>query len=764
MARKLFFIILSIFLSGLLIRLYEISSIPPGLYTDELQYLLSAYVQMHGVGTIPFSGFSSHGITGYVYYSLNGYFISLFLFGLGNLSARFPVALFSAAMVVPIYLVSKEYLKDENVGILAAILWEFSPASFVMARWGDGVEFFPLFLFLFILYFAGRLVHHRNARSSFVIVIILSFLSIYLPSVAVWTLIPLCIFFVSLVGYFLIIKSRKSDYWNRILYLYIVLLIAAVDIFVSFPNLIFDGPLKYLATAQVNRQYYLFYLPYYISFPQFFIRLFTFISPTKLFIFPGVTSQSVGIQQVLIPFALWYLLIPFYATFFYIVFKTFRKKLSLGYPLMIILFLAGFIQPILNISNPNTSLEPAEAMFADPFLMIISSFGIIILVRIFMNSTDFLKKHGFQHSYTLKFKISSRYKKKLFRLSALAFCLLLVSSFVTTTIFFSNYFTGYGKLQETNESSIFYMTYGLEEAGNFIITHNMTNDEIFFVPSGGGGVNFSNSGVFNYWVYNLNFPSAWFYVYTHQEVRSVNVLRPGTLPNPHHNNTIVISQDAAYGSLLTANGFSYRLLYTFNRSNGLAAVSIYQILPITTPTSTNDLVYDINNFTGPLNTNVTFPINHSFTAILEVSTVGSPHAADLLYSHGYGLDIGVNPANFYPWLGLPNDTLVPFSNLYSRIQSGNYTTPYSWYQFAAHSVLRKGSKFMISVIYDNGTYSTYINDTRIGKTTIKYPVVIQNIIADIPKSYVVDVLLFNNTLAQGNLYDIWFTLAYEHFN
>ena len=431
---------------------------------------------------------------------------------------------------------------------------------------------------------------------------------------------------------------------------------------------------------------------------------------------------------------------------------------------MIILFLGGFIQPILNISNPDISLEPAEAMFADPFFMIISSFGIITLIRILMSSANFLGKYSISHHSTLKFKISSRCKKRLFRMSALALCFLLVSSAVTTTIFFSNYFTSYGQLQETDESSIFYMTYGLEEAGNFIITHNLTDDRIFFVPSGGGGVNFSNNNVFNYWVYSLHFPSAWFYVYTHQEVRSVDVLHPGILPNPNHNNAIVISQNATYGSLLTANGFSYRLLYALNRSDGVAAIRIYHILPSTTLPSTNDLVYGIGNFTGISNTNVTFPVNHSFSALLYVSTVGTPHSADLLYSLGYGIDIGVDPANFFPWLSLPNDTLVPFSNLYSRIQSENYSTPYSWYQFAAHFVLHKGSTFMIAVTFDNGTYSAYINDTLIGKTRIKYPVVLQNITIDIPKSYMSDVFLFNNTLSQGNLYDISFTLAYEHFN
>lgn len=764
MTKKLLFIVLSIFFLGLIIRLYEITAIPPGLYTDELQFLLSAYVQMHGKSSVPFSNINGPNTLAIIYYSLNGYFISLFLFGLGNLSARLPVALFSAAMIFPIYLVSMEYIKDESVGILAGILWEFSPASFVMARWGVGVEFFPLFLFLFILYFIGRLIHHSNVRSSMVIVIFISLLSIFLPSVSVWTLIPLGIFFISVLGYFLALKSRNSDLWNKVLYIYIIFLIVVIGMFVSFPSLVFSGPLKYLSTAQLNPQYYLFYLPYYISFPQFFVRLFTFLSPTKLFIFPGITSQSVGIQQVLIPFALWYLLIPFYVTFFYIIFKTFRNKISPSYPLMIILFLAGFIQPILNISNPTISLEPAEAMFADPFLMIISSSGIIIFVRFIINSIDFHRKYSLSHFSILKFKISHRHKKNLFRLSVMALVLLMVSAPVTTAIFFSNYFTAYGQLQESNESSIFYNSYGLEQSGNFLVTHNLTDNEIFFIPSNGGGVNFSNNEVFNYWVYNLHFPSAWLYIYTHQKVRSVNVLRPGTLPDPNGNNSIVISQNASYGSFLTTNGFSHKLLYSLNRSNGGMAIRIYQILPNNTVPSQNDLVYGVSNFTGVSRTNTSLGANQSFTAVLFVRSTGFPLPADLLYSLGYGLNIGVRSAQFFPWLGLPNDTLVPYSNLYSRIQSGNYSTPYSWYQFATNLALRNRSTFMISVTYHNGLYSTYINDTLIGRTMIKYPVLLQNFTMDVPSSYEVNAFIFSSALPQGYIYNLWNMLSYGHHN
>lgn len=760
--RKLLPIILFIFFSGLFIRLYEISSIPPGLYTDELSYLLSAYVQLHGLGSVPFSNMGPRNVVALLYYSLNGYSLSIFLFGLGNFSARLPVALFSSAMIFPIYLVSKEYLQDENVGILAGILWEFSPASFVMARWGDGVEFFPLFLFLFIIYFTARLIHHRNVRLSLTIMVLLSLLSVYIASISVWILIPLGIFFVSLVGYLLALKSRNSKRWNGALYLYIIFFIVAVDIFVSFPNLVFNGPLKYLAIAQVNPQYYLFYMPYDISFPQFFVRLFIFISPTKLFILPGVTSQSVGIQQVLIPFALWYLLIPFYATSFYIIFKTLRRRISLSYTLMIILFLAGFIQPVLNISNPTNSLEPAEAIFADPFLMIISSIGIVMFVRFAVSSLDFHTKYNFSDPYVHKLKILYRHRKGLYRLSALAVVLLTVSASVMTSIFFSNYFTSYGQLQENSEGSIFYTSYGLQQTGNFLVAHNLTDNEIFFVPTNGGGVNFSNSGVFNYWVYNLHFPSAWFYIYTHQKVRSVHVLRPGTLPDPKSNNSIVISQNASYGNLLSANGFSYRLIYSLNRSAGTAAIRIYQILPNTTFLYHKDLIYNVVNFTGFHDTNISFSMNESFSAILFLHTVGKPQSADLLYSRGYGLDIGVRSAYFFPWLGLPKDTLVPYNNLYSRIQSGNYSVPYSWYQFAGNSPLQQGSSLMISVTYKNDLYSSYINDTLIGKEMIVYPVLIKSLTFQVPSAFKVNSYIFGSALPQGYIYDLWNSLSYEH--
>ena len=88
--RLLFIILAFIFAIGFLIRVYQLGSIPPGLYTDELVGILSAKIQLSGVHSVPFANISPRTLPATLHDFISGYFLSILIFGLGTFAARFP--------------------------------------------------------------------------------------------------------------------------------------------------------------------------------------------------------------------------------------------------------------------------------------------------------------------------------------------------------------------------------------------------------------------------------------------------------------------------------------------------------------------------------------------------------------------------------------------------------------------------------------------------------------------------------------------------
>ena len=749
--------LLVIFTFGLLIRLYALGQIPPALYTDELNELLGAKIQLYGISSVPFSHISNRTAPATLFYAINGYFLGILIFGFNNFSARFPYALYSALMVFPLYSFSYELTRKRSVGILSSLLWIISPLSFVAARDADSVEILPLFLFLIVLFLLVKISRGRGRIWDYLVFLIILGISLFIPAIETWIIIPILIALALVICNFFLVTPKKGRLMNALKYIYFSTLIVSIFIIIFFPNVLFDTILKTLKAAQVSPSFYIFSEPFYRSIPYFFLRLFTFLSPAKMFLLSNPLNPEISLHYVLVPFMLPFMMFAFYPTVAFIVWQILVNRNRRLYVFLLMLFIAGYVQPIMNISNPISYLEPLEGLFALPFAIIISSIGILKFSGYAFRSAKNSKKDASRIRRFRNRHLSLRkYRRATFVVLIVIF---IISGTVSTTTFVHTYFTGYRNSLESNNSSPDYNSFGIEQASQYIVSHGLMNEQIFFVPSDGGGVNFSNTGEFNYWVYYLHFPSAWFYLYTNGKVHSVNVLHPGNLPDLSGNESILISQNSSYGSLLSSAGFSYNLLYSLNRSNGEAAIRLYQIMPTTfTP---RNVIYRVSNYTGFYNTNISLPTNYSFSATIFVKVLGKPTRTDLLFSHGYGLDVGVQYAESFPWLHLPNNSLVPYSNLYSQIKSGNYSTSYSWYQFADNFAFKKGDTFMITVTYQDGLYSTYINDSLIGRSTILYPVLLQNITVNVPPSYEVSVFLLNYPISQGHLYDLWYTLSHR---
>ena len=750
-----------IYAFGFLIRVYKLWSDPPGLYTDAMVGILKAKIQLYGVHSIPFNNISSRTLPAILYDSINGYFLSIFMFGFGSFSARFPFALYSSLMVFPLYGFTAEIAKSKKTGMIASLLWVISPSPFVTARVGNAVYIFPLFIFLVILFLIMRLIRSKNKIGYSILIFSLITVSLYISNISTWNIIPILITLISLFGYLLFSNYRFSKLYKAFAILYVAVVISSILLIIFDSSLLFTTVLKNFSSDQVTPSFFLFERPFYESVPDFFVRLFTFLSPEKMFLITSPFTPIINIHYVLVPFMLPFLMIIFYPAVAFFIISIILKKNWKRYLFILILFLAGFIQPILNISNSVTSLEPAEALFAVPFAIIISSIGLerflyCTLINKKDRSNDLLEKE----TDNMYFGITKQHNKRIKKILILIFTVLIIFGGLSTGIFIHTYFTGYSDSLEDNNSSVYYTTYGLEQASNFIMTHNLSTDEIFFQPANGGGINFAKTSQFNYWVYNLHFPSEWFYLYTHGKVSNVNVLRPGTLPSPNVSSALVISQNVSYGQFLKVNGFDAKVLYEHERADGSMGLIIYQITPISGKSFDRYKVFTTifpeNNLT--LN-NFSLQANSSFSATLAFSvteTILNNRDESIFSSKGDGFNLGIGPACNFPWLRLSNLTNVPFGNLYTKIASNNYNVSHTWLQFAARNPIVQGSVYYLTETYSKGIMSFYLNDTMVGQNYLIRSVVITGLHIQLYGGIkVISANIFNVSLNTGEIYSLY---------
>ncbi|HSW90199.1 MAG TPA: glycosyltransferase family 39 protein [Patescibacteria group bacterium] len=144
------YLILFILLAGAILRLYKLNEIPVSPYWEEVAlgydaYSISKTGRDHHGNSYPVIAFPSYGD-----YKPSGYFYAIVpfvkLLGLNMWSVRLPSALAGIASVGLLYLIAKE-LFDEQIGLLAALLFAIQPWAIQFSRGGWEVNF-SLFLLL----------------------------------------------------------------------------------------------------------------------------------------------------------------------------------------------------------------------------------------------------------------------------------------------------------------------------------------------------------------------------------------------------------------------------------------------------------------------------------------------------------------------------------------------------------------------------------------------------------------------------------------
>ncbi len=167
---------------GLFLRVYKLSTNPPGFTPDEAAFGYNAYsilqTGMDEWGTpwyrLPYKNLRSFGdykMPLYVFLSLP----SIKLFGLNEFATRLPNALIGTLAIVSVYLLSKK-LTSDNTALITAALTAISPWSIGLSRGAfeaNLVTFFlPLGIYLFLInsfiwsgvVFAINLYSYHSAR------------------------------------------------------------------------------------------------------------------------------------------------------------------------------------------------------------------------------------------------------------------------------------------------------------------------------------------------------------------------------------------------------------------------------------------------------------------------------------------------------------------------------------------------------------------------------------------------------------------------
>ena len=208
-----------IFFVALFLRIYKLNSLPFGFHVDEVKVAWNALSILKtgrddhgGFLSLYYNSFGDYRPTGIFYFTIP----SIEIFGRTDFATRFPVALFGALTIFPVYLLAEFLNKNRklklgriNTGHLAGFLLAISPWSVELSRATDEVVISAFFA-LFSLYFFIKLIKTREIK--FAVFSVTTIIISYLLYSSIRFLGPL-FFIATLLMYLKSIKRKKNKIW-----------------------------------------------------------------------------------------------------------------------------------------------------------------------------------------------------------------------------------------------------------------------------------------------------------------------------------------------------------------------------------------------------------------------------------------------------------------------------------------------------------------------------------------------------------------------
>ena len=723
--RETILVLFLIFFIGFIYRIVNLGTNLPGLYNDELYFLLSAYSQVHNIGYLTVS---NQGFLGIIYNIINLYIPSILLFQANPFSARFPIAIYGSLMVIPIYLLGKELSGNKKIALLSSFFWTISPSAVVTSRVGYGVEIFPLFIFLFAIYFWIKYLNSYRTKY-LILVLSLIFIVTIFSSTSVWDLIPLVGFilytlFPRVRNKIILRKHRNISYIDYMLSF--VLVIIAVWIGLLNSSVIFSH-LGYSGISGIPVGFLLVSKEFPQSFIDFFLRYGYALSPWKTFWLGEFSSTGLYYgAPVFVPFMMTFLVPFFYFSIFGIpIFYRKNLKIMHAYYILVGGMLLSLLQPVFNITNPYYGFEPSEGIFALPFFSILTAFSFYFFLdwsyRTIKNREIYSSYNYHKNSALLKWNSNKRTIVAIFVASLLLFAGLNIASFSEDLFVSSN------ACYQDNNSSINYMFYGWNHVTDYLIENHIYNETIYYTSGKEGDYNLTNNNNLNYWFYHQNFPLYWLYTFSGGKIKKINLLYAGSLPPLPKNYSIVLSQNPRYTQLLSENGINNTILYTVYRTDGKPAIEVIQIKNEINASEKHSLLkyklfYKTNitkfeEFYSPSLQNVSSQITISVKFSLKYGTLKSGERYNLINSTTPTFSLGFWPYTNFHETG--NGSFFPMGTIYSNF--GNYSAPNTWQRTFDSVPIVYNTTYLLTVTFYNDSMYFYVNDTLQGIYLINYP-------------------------------------------
>lgn len=181
--KKIYLILIGIFLLGFLLRFYRLGEIPIGFHRDEANLGYNAYSILN-TGREMSGDFLPLHLKSFLFSpALYSYFSIpfIFIFGLSEFSTRFSSAFFGSLTVIPVFLLSLALLSKEKdkyfISLLSSLFFTISPWSINLSRVATE-NVIVVFLITFGIYFYNKWII-GNKIKFFIISTILFTISIY---------------------------------------------------------------------------------------------------------------------------------------------------------------------------------------------------------------------------------------------------------------------------------------------------------------------------------------------------------------------------------------------------------------------------------------------------------------------------------------------------------------------------------------------------------------------------------------------------------
>ncbi|MEM3192728.1 MAG: glycosyltransferase family 39 protein [Candidatus Parvarchaeota archaeon] len=761
--------LLAIVVFSIIIHWFELGSVPPVVFTDEIDPFVStlALMQGHGVQLTA----DPHSLLNILTITINLEWQSILLFGPTTFAIRFPGIFFTVLLIISTYLLSN-LLFGNRVAILSSFLVSISPIIFQGSRVFyqipivASVSFLTAATYLLIKYSDRRPELKGIIASSIIFSFdIAGFVNIYSRLLAFVLLLVIAI------------KSFFSELGTpvarKILFLF-VLPLSIVFLVTVVPEDL--SPLTVAASVHSTSFYFSpsqnLLLDGGSGIKEFLSKYCQYFLPKFLFVSGDINpTQNTGLTgEMLYPSAL-FLYLGIAVTIY-----RFLKGAGNRFPYAL-MFIWLTVAPVVGSASIIVNYtDSSNGILMVPVLQIFSSIGIVYLVEkvggIIGNANRQKKKKKVKSAKAEGDHKITILDEKRGKMKRVVVIIVVVAYLLSFTYFSYGYFVVHPADVEDSPPTWaeWGFLFGFPEVAQFINEYRLFNMPIYVSPH---GLFSNNSSVFHYFYYVQRVPESYLEYYTDGRVNNFDgIANVSSFYSPKA--ALIISGYVGDISSLRAQGLIVSDIFNVKRPNGQVAMLLIYVFPKLSSPYVNELknyvlsVSDVYTYYSINNSEIT-EIGNNFSAIVTFEIPYRKYEQNNFYylmlanplpfkAPRFGFRIG---SLSMEERGGSNSTMTLNSFLYTN--HGNYSTePGTFAQIWADGIpLSYNVTYYAALVYSGNYFYLYLNGTNmVAFGELNYP------LAPMSSSISFD-LNFNATIQNFILYNFGLTgaqVGYLYYN